>query len=113
MAVNAAIDHKTRGDDRRILAGLGEELGLQRYFKTARDFEILDVVPWNAQTLGFLGKGISALIHDLLMPASLDKRYPSAHMREALGFFIFWNLALIHGGAFKVRDHEQGVREKI
>jgi hypothetical protein len=73
MAVDAAIDDQARADDGIILAGLGEQLRLERDFETARRFLEVDILFGETGLGHVFDKGFLALIGDVLVPARLNE----------------------------------------
>jgi hypothetical protein len=80
VAIDAAVDYQTCRDDACITTGLGQQLGVQRNFKGAADFEEIDLRFLITLSNHFGHKALTALIDDFLVPAGLDERNALALM---------------------------------
>ena len=73
MAVDAAIDDQPGGDDDGVSPGPGQALGEEGNFQAAGNLEEVDAAPRNTVFPDLADKGVTRLIDDFLVPASLNK----------------------------------------
>ena len=73
MAIDAAIDDQRGCDDCGIVAGLGHQLGLQRDFQSAGNFDKIYVALGKARRFHFFKEAVAALVGDVFMPAGLNE----------------------------------------
>jgi len=94
IAVDAAVDHKARGNDSRVTPALREQRRMERNFKRAGDLIEIDVILGKTALRDLLRERDAAAIDNLLVPARLHKGDTTrAHVIGLIGWFI---AALIH-----------------
>ena len=72
VAVDAAIDHEARRDDRGVAPGLGEQLRVQGNLERARHLEHINLGPSNAARFDLVEEGNAALLHHVAVPGSFE-----------------------------------------
>ena len=74
MPIDPAIDDQSSPHNDPVASGFRQQFRLERNFQTPRDFEEINLLAEQAVSCEFGGKGVSALIDDVLVSTCLNKR---------------------------------------